>query len=92
MPALVFGVAFGNLFQGLPFNLDELMRPSYHGSFFALLNPFALLAGVVSTAMITFHGAIYLAHRTDGALQARARSAGLVAATSDTALRISPTS
>ena len=42
MPALVFGVAFGNLFLGLPFQLDELMRSTYHGSFFALLNPFAL--------------------------------------------------
>jgi len=43
VPALVFGVAFGNLFLGLPFQLDELMRSTYHGSFFALLNPFALL-------------------------------------------------
>ena len=47
------------------------------GSFWALLNPFALLCGVVSTAMITFHGAIYLAHRTQGEIQWRAlRAAG----------------
>ncbi|MGD9298976.1 MAG: cytochrome d ubiquinol oxidase subunit II, partial [Thiohalocapsa sp.] len=45
VPALVFGIAFGNLLQGVPFHLDELLRPYYTGSFFALLNPFALLAG-----------------------------------------------
>jgi cytochrome d ubiquinol oxidase subunit II len=39
---------------------------TYTGTFWQLLNPFALLAGVVSSAMITFHGANYLAHRTEG--------------------------
>ena len=39
IPALVFGVAFGNLFLGVPFNIDNLMRVSYQGSFFGLLNP-----------------------------------------------------
>lgn len=43
--SLVFGVAFGNLLLGVPFYLDDLLRPYYTGSFWALLNPFALLAG-----------------------------------------------
>ncbi len=78
VPPLIFGVAFGNLLQGVPFHFDENMLPFYTGSFFALLNPFALLCGVVSSAMITFHGAIYLAHRTDGEVQARARMAAIL--------------
>lgn len=77
VPPLIFGVAFGNLFQGVPFSFDDHLVSTYSGSFWALLNPFALLAGVVSTAMITFHGAIYLAHRTQGEIQWRAlRAAG----------------
>ncbi len=72
VPSLVFGVAFGNLLLGVPFQFDETLRVSYHGSFWQLLNPFALLAGVVSSAMITMHGGAYLAHRTEGVIQARA--------------------
>nr|WP_276522759.1 cytochrome d ubiquinol oxidase subunit II [Pseudomonas nitroreducens] len=80
VPALVFGVAFGNLFQGLPFTLDEMMRPSYHGSFFALLNPFALLAGVVSLSMLCLHGGAWLMLRTDGELAERSRRAAQLCA------------
>ncbi|CDF83484.1 Cytochrome d ubiquinol oxidase subunit 2 [Pseudomonas knackmussii B13] len=80
VPALVFGVAFGNLFQGLPFNLDDMMRPSYHGSFFALLNPFALLAGVVSLSMLCLHGGAWLMLRTDGELAERSASAARLCA------------
>ncbi len=77
VPPLIFGVAFGNLFLGVPFQFDDHLVSTYTGSFWALLNPFALLCGVVSSAMITFHGAIYLAHRTQGELQWRAlRAAG----------------
>ena len=77
VPPLIFGVAFGNLFQGVPFSFDDHLVSIYSGSFWALLNPFALLCGAVSTAMITFHGAIYLAHRTQGEIQWRAlRAAG----------------
>ncbi|HEX7643040.1 MAG TPA: cytochrome d ubiquinol oxidase subunit II [Burkholderiaceae bacterium] len=72
VPPLLFGVAFGNLLQGLPFTFDDYMVPHYEGSFWGLLNPFGLLCGVVSSAMITMHGAMYLAHRTEGAIQARA--------------------
>ena len=52
VPALLFGVAFGNLFLGLPFHFDALQRPVYTGGFFDLLHPFALLAGVVSLSML----------------------------------------
>ncbi len=78
VPPLIFGVAFGNLLQGVPFHFDDHLVSTYTGSFWALLNPFALLCGVVSTAMITFHGAIYLMHRTDGAVYQRARQAMLI--------------
>ena len=81
VPALVFGVAFGNLFQGVPFTLDETMRSFYSGSFWALLNPFALLCGVVSLSMLTLQGATFLTHRTEGELQARARKAAGITAT-----------
>ena len=76
VPALVFGVAFGNLFQGVPFYFDDSMRSYYTGSFWALLNPLALLFGVVSLSLLTLQGATFLAHRTEGALQERAITAG----------------
>lgn len=79
VPALVFGVAFGNLFIGLPFHYDESLRSFYTGSFFGLLNPFALLCGAVSLSMLMLHGAIYLQLRTDGAVQKRAQKAALIA-------------
>jgi cytochrome d ubiquinol oxidase subunit II len=74
VPPLIFGVAFGNLLQGVPFHFDANLVSTYTGSFWALLNPFALLAGVVSSTMITFHGANYLMHRTEGAIRQRARA------------------
>jgi cytochrome d ubiquinol oxidase subunit II len=76
VPALVFGVAFGNLFLGVPFRLDESMRSFYSGSFWALLNPFAILFGVVSVSMLMLQGATFLSHRTEGDLQTRAKKAG----------------
>jgi len=78
IPALVFGVAFGNLFIGLPFHYDDTLRSFYTGSFWALLNPFALLCGTVSLSMLMMHGAIYLQLRTDGAVQDRAQKAALI--------------
>ena len=56
VPAVVFGVAFGNLLQGVPFHMDEYMRLFYTGNFFQLLNPFGLLAGVVSLTMLVTQG------------------------------------
>ena len=57
VPMLIFGVAFGNLFLGLPFRLDVEMRMTYQGGFFALLTPFALLCGLLNIAMLLTHGA-----------------------------------
>ncbi|RJG48164.1 cytochrome d ubiquinol oxidase subunit II [Motilimonas pumila] len=80
VPPLVFGIAFGNLLQGVPFQFDELMRVSYTGSFFALFNPFALLAGVLSVAMVLTHGSSWLVMRTDSLVAARAAKIGQVTA------------
>lgn len=79
IPALVFGVAFGNLFLGVPFRLDDTMRSFYSGSFFALLNPFALVFGLTSVALLILQGATFLSHRTEGDLQERAKKAAVVA-------------
>jgi len=79
VPALIFGVAFGNLLQGVPFHFDADQRVFYTGSFFGLLNPFALLAGIVSLAMLVMHGAIYLQLRTDEVVRARAAGAARIA-------------
>lgn len=78
VPPLVFGIAFGNLFQGVPFHFDDHLISTYTGSFWDLLNPFAFLCGIVSSAMITFHGAIYLMHRTEGELQRRTQRAAMI--------------
>lgn len=75
VPSLVFGVAFGNLFLGVPFTLDETMRISYTGGFWGLLNPFGILVGLVSVAMLTTHGATWLMMRTDQQVFQRSRSA-----------------
>lgn len=72
VPPLVFGIAFGNLLQGVPFQFNDYLVSTYGGSFWQLLNPFALLVGVVSSAMITLQGGTYLAHRTEGVIQQRA--------------------
>ena len=79
VPALIFGVAFGNVIQGVPFHFEESMRPVYTGSFFGLFNPFALLAGIVSLTMLIAHGGNYLVLRTEGEIQARAAKASVVA-------------
>lgn len=73
IPALIFGVAFGNLLLGVPFELDSTLRPTYTGSFFGLLNPFAILTGLVSVTMLLTHGANWLQLKTEGNLLARAR-------------------
>ncbi|TCM60052.1 cytochrome bd-I ubiquinol oxidase subunit 2 apoprotein [Acinetobacter calcoaceticus] len=75
VPALVFGVAFGNMFLGVPFDLDATVRSTYSGSFFALLNPFALLCGIVSLMMLCAHGGAWLMLRTDGDLRKRSAKA-----------------
>jgi cytochrome bd ubiquinol oxidase subunit II len=76
VPALVFGVAFGNVLQGVPFQFDDTLRMTYTGTLVGLFNPFALLCGLVSVAMITMHGAVWLACKTEGVLRARAQRVG----------------
>jgi cytochrome bd ubiquinol oxidase subunit II len=71
VPALLFGVAFGNLFVGIPFHFDPMMRPVYTGGFFNLLHPFALLCGVVSLSMLVMHGASYASFKVAGQLGGR---------------------
>ena len=80
VPALVFGVAFGNLFLGVPFRFDETLRVTYEGGLFGLLNPWALLCGLVSVAMLAMHGGSWLALKTEGALARRAGAAAAWAA------------
>ncbi|MCG7586607.1 cytochrome d ubiquinol oxidase subunit II, partial [Photobacterium sp. OFAV2-7] len=78
VPPVIFGVAFGNLLQGVPFELSDLLIPTYTGSFFALLNPFALLCGIVSILMITTQGAAYLQMKTSDAIRERARRVAMI--------------
>jgi cytochrome d ubiquinol oxidase subunit II len=80
IPSLVFGVAMGNLIEGVPFSFDSELRATYTFGLFDLLNPFALLSGLVSVAMLTTHGAVYLAMKTDGDLARRARTISRYAA------------
>lgn len=78
VPALVFGVAFGNLLQGVPFHFDIDLRSFYTGSFFGLLNPFAILAGLVSFSMLVLQGAVYLQLRTEGVIAERSKRAVVI--------------
>jgi cytochrome d ubiquinol oxidase subunit II len=80
VPALIFGVAMGNVLQGVPFRLAPDMHIFYEGSFFGLLNPFALLCGLVSVAMLVMHGSAWLQLKAQGPVADRARRYGIVAA------------
>jgi len=80
VPALVFGVAFGNVLQGVPFRFDDTLRMTYEGNLFGLFNPFALLCGLVSVAMLTMHGATWLTCKTEDKVRRRAQRAGSIAA------------
>jgi cytochrome d ubiquinol oxidase subunit II len=75
VPSLVFGVAFGNLFTGVAFGFDADLRMQSDISLLSLLNPFALLCGLVSLSMILAHGAAWLNYKTRGPVQIRARAA-----------------
>lgn len=80
VPSLVFGVAFGNLLQGVPFHIDTDLRLFYTGNLFQLLNPFGILAGLVSLTMLITQGATYLQMRTVGELHLRTRNASQISA------------
>jgi cytochrome d ubiquinol oxidase subunit II len=82
VPALIFGVAVGNVLVGVPFSFDSTLRLTYEGTFLGLLNPFALLCGLVSVAMLVMHGGVYLAVKAEEPVEQRAawaaRSAAIV--------------
>ncbi len=67
LPALLFGVAFGNIFSGLPMD-----GAGYHGSFLSLLNPYGLLTGLLFLLLFVEHGALYISVKTVGDLRSRA--------------------
>ena len=66
-PALLLGVAFANIFQGIP--IDE--AGVFQGNLFSLLNPYGLLGGIFFTLLFTVHGAVWLAVKTEGELHDR---------------------
>lgn len=80
IPALIFGVAVGNVLQGVPFYFDDSMRFYYTGTLLGLLNPFALLCGALSIVMFIMHGAIFLAIKTQDPIQMRALAYARMAA------------
>ena len=69
LPALLFGVAIGNILRGIPLDAAK----NYTGGFWGLLNPYALVIGLLGLSMFATHGALYVAVKTDGPLVARAR-------------------
>jgi cytochrome d ubiquinol oxidase subunit II len=75
VPSLVFGVSIGNVLQGVPFGFNEFMVINNQITFFGLFTPFALLCGLLSVAMITTHGACYLAIKTEGDILKRVTKA-----------------
>ncbi|WEK43245.1 MAG: cytochrome d ubiquinol oxidase subunit II [Candidatus Sphingomonas colombiensis] len=81
VPALVFGVAVGNVLTGIPFRLDSDLRSFYEGSLLGLFHPFALVAGLLSVAMLVLHGSSWLAIKVEhGAVHDRAARFGQFAA------------
>ncbi len=80
VPALVFGVAVGNVLQGVPFFFDDSLRATYSGGLLDLFNPFALLCGVVSLAMLVMQGGAFLALKTEAPIASRSAKAGSLAA------------
>jgi cytochrome d ubiquinol oxidase subunit II len=73
VPSILFGVAVGNILRGLPIDADG----NYLGTFLGLLNPYAILIGLVSLAMFVMHGALWLRVKTEGALADRMRKVAL---------------
>ena len=67
-PALLFGVAFANIFQGIPIDGEGL----YHGTLFTLLNPYGIAGGVLFVLLFLLHGSLWLAIKTEGGLHDRA--------------------
>ncbi|MBD5771433.1 cytochrome d ubiquinol oxidase subunit II [Marinomonas colpomeniae] len=88
VPPIIFGVAFGNLLQGVPFEFDQYLRSTYTGSFFGLLNPFGILCGLVSLMMLMTQGGAWLQMKTDSDLHRKACTATAVTGTAAAVLFI----
>lgn len=87
VPALVFGVAVGNVMLGAPFRLDGDLRAFYDGTLIGLFTPFTLVCGLLSVAMLVLHGAAWLSIKVEhGPVHDRARTFGTVAAIASIAL------
>jgi cytochrome d ubiquinol oxidase subunit II len=81
VPALVFGVAVGNVLSGAPFRLDSDLRAFFDGSFLGLFTPFTLICGLLSVAMLVLHGSAWLAIKVEhGPVHDRATRFGTLAA------------
>ena len=76
VPMIVFGAAFGNLFHGVPFHFEWNLTSLYTGGFLGLLNPFAIMTGVLALALAAMMGALTVMNGAEGAMYQRAR--GLV--------------
>ncbi|MEV8594450.1 cytochrome d ubiquinol oxidase subunit II [Streptomyces sp. NPDC052012] len=70
IPAFLWGVAFGNIVRGVKIDADF----EYVGNVWELLNPYALLGGLVTLTLFTFHGAVFTALKTVGEIRERART------------------
>jgi cytochrome d ubiquinol oxidase subunit II len=80
VPALVFGVAVGNVLLGAPFRLDSDLRPFYEGNLLGLFTPFSLICGLLSVSMLVLHGAAFLGVKAErGPVADRARRFGTIA-------------
>jgi len=79
LPALIFGVAVGNALQGVPFAFNDQLRAAFGFGFFSLLNPFAVLCGLVSVSLMCMQGGAFLMSKTEDTVAARGRTAVLVA-------------
>ena len=80
VPMVVFGAAFGNLFHGVPFHFEWNLTSVYTGSFLGLLNPFAILCGLLALALSVMMGALTVMNGAEGVMQQRARTLLQVAA------------
>lgn len=81
VPALVFGVAVGNVLLGAPFRFDTDLRSTYEGTLLGLFTPFSLICGLLSVAMLVLHGAAWLGVKVErGPVHDRARLFGMIAA------------
>ena len=74
LPALLWGVAFANIIRGVPLREDAIGNIEYAGEFFNLLNPYALLGGLVTLTLFLTHGAIFLTLKTTGTIRDRAHT------------------